>query len=105
MEEPFNQITFAIEGVIAIALELAIRFGRDDRLDRTDLEAYDEPVGVIALVAENRLLKVFSDVYLLCSLLRAAPTCCTTPAASFILASSSGVLLTPGGVDCCSSIF
>ena len=35
----FNQVALGVEGEIAIALDFAIRFGRDNRLDRADLEA------------------------------------------------------------------
>ena len=39
LEESFDQIAFGVEGEIAIAFDFAIRFRRDDRLDRADLEA------------------------------------------------------------------
>ena len=55
MEESFNQIALGVEGEIAIALDFAIRFGRDNRLDRADLEARNVFVGVVALVSEKGL--------------------------------------------------
>ena len=55
LEESFNQIALGVEGEIAIALDFAIRFGRDNRLDRADLEARNVFVGVVALVSEKGL--------------------------------------------------
>ena len=44
------RFAFGVEGEVAIARDLAIRFWRDDRLDRPDFEALDKAVGVVALV-------------------------------------------------------
>ena len=50
-----NQIALGVEGEIAIAFDFAIRFGRDNRLDRADLEARNVFVGVVALVGKKGL--------------------------------------------------
>jgi hypothetical protein len=55
IEEALNEISFGVEGEVAIARELAIRFWRDDRPDGSHFEALDEGVGVVALVAEEGL--------------------------------------------------
>ena len=53
LKETFDEVAFGVEGEGAIASDLAVRFWRDDRLDRPDLEALDEGVGVVAFVAEE----------------------------------------------------
>jgi hypothetical protein len=49
------RLTLGVEGEIAISFDFAIRFGRDDRLVRADLEARNVFVGVVALVGEKGL--------------------------------------------------
>ena len=53
IEKALDEIAFGVEGEVAIARDLAIRFWRDDRLDSSHFEALDEGVGVVALVAEK----------------------------------------------------
>ena len=53
LKETLDEVAFGVEGEVAIARDLAIRFWRDDRLDRPDFEALDKTVGVIAFVAEE----------------------------------------------------
>ena len=53
LKETLDEVALGVEGEVAIASELAIRFWRDDRLDGSRLEALDEGTGVAALVAEE----------------------------------------------------
>ena len=53
LKETLDEVAFGVEGEVAIASDLAIRFWRDDRLDRPDFEALDKAVGVVAFVAEE----------------------------------------------------
>ena len=53
LKETLDEVAFGVEGEVAIARDLAIRFWRDDRLDRPDFEALDKAVGVVAFVAEE----------------------------------------------------
>jgi hypothetical protein len=53
VEEPFDEVTLAVEREIAIAFDLAIGFWRDDDLDRTYFQALDEVIGVITLVCKE----------------------------------------------------
>ncbi len=53
LKETLDEVAFGVKGVVAIARDLAIRFWRDDRLDRPDFEALDKAVGVVAFVAEE----------------------------------------------------
>ena len=53
IEEALDEIAFGVEGEVAIARDLAIRFWRDDRLDSPDFEALDKAVCVVAFVAEE----------------------------------------------------
>jgi hypothetical protein len=55
IEEALDKIAFGVEGEVAIAGDLAIRFWRDDRLDGPDFEALDEGAGVITLIAKEGL--------------------------------------------------
>ena len=51
LKETLDEVAFGVEGEVAIASDLVVRLCRDDRLDGSRLEALDEGVGVIALVA------------------------------------------------------
>ena len=53
IEETLDEVAFGVEREVAIARDLAIRFWRDDRLDRPGFEAFDEGVGIVAFVAEE----------------------------------------------------
>ena len=53
IEETLDEVAFGVEGEVAIASDLAVRFWRDDRLDGSHFEALDEGVGVVALVAKE----------------------------------------------------
>ena len=53
IEETLDEIAFAVEREVAIAFDLAVRFGRDHRLDGALFEAGNEAIGVITLVAEK----------------------------------------------------
>ena len=53
LKETLDEVGFGVEGEVAIARDLAIRFWRDDRLDGADFEALDKAVGVVAFVAEE----------------------------------------------------
>ena len=54
IEEPLDEITLAVKREVAVPLNFAIRFRRDDRLDGAHFEALDEGVAIISLVAEKR---------------------------------------------------
>ena len=53
LKETLDEVAFGVEREVAIARDLAIRFWRDDRLDRPGFEAFDEGVGIVAFVAEE----------------------------------------------------
>lgn len=53
IEEPLDEIAFAVEREVAGTFDFAVRFRRDDRLDGAPFEAGDEAVGVITFVAEK----------------------------------------------------
>src|SRR5271157_5123477 len=53
IEEALDEIAFGVEGEVAIARDLAVRFWRDDRLDGPDFEALNKAAGVVAFVAEE----------------------------------------------------
>jgi hypothetical protein len=53
IEEAFDQIAFGVEGEVAMARDLAIRFWRNDRLDGPHFEGLDKGVDVVALVGEE----------------------------------------------------
>ena len=53
LKETLDEVAFGVEGEVAIASDLAVRLWRDDRLDGSHFEAFDEGVGVVALVAEE----------------------------------------------------
>ena len=53
LKETLDEVAFGVEGEVAIARDLAIRFWRDDRLDSPDFEALDKAVCVVAFVAEE----------------------------------------------------
>ena len=55
LKETLNEVAFGVEGEVAIARDLAIRFWRDDRLNGAEFEVLDKAVGVVALVAEEGL--------------------------------------------------
>ena len=48
-----DQIAFDVEGEVAMARDLAIRFWRNDRLDGPHFEGLDKGVDVVALVGEE----------------------------------------------------
>jgi hypothetical protein len=53
LKETLDEVAFGVEGEVAIAFDLAIRFWRDDRLDGSHFKALDEGAGVVALVAKE----------------------------------------------------
>ena len=60
LKEALDQVALGVEGEVAIARDLTVRFWRNDRLDGAHVEALDEGVGVIALVAEEGFGRHFS---------------------------------------------
>jgi len=55
IEEAFDEIAFAIEHEIARPLGLAVGLGRDDRSDSPLGEGFNERVGIVRLVTNQRL--------------------------------------------------
>ena len=53
LKEAFDEVAFGVEGEVAIAGDFAVRLWRDNRLDRSDFEALDEGVRIVAFVAEE----------------------------------------------------
>ena len=53
LKETLDEVAFGVEGEVAIASDLAVRFWRDDRLDGSPFEALDEGVGIVTLVTEE----------------------------------------------------
>ena len=54
VEEPFDEIAFAIEDEVAIALVFAVRPWRDHDCNVTHFQTLHEGVAVVALVGEDR---------------------------------------------------
>ena len=54
-EESFDEITFAIEGEVAVSLNETVGLGRDDRFDASGLEGQDQTIRVIGFVREKGL--------------------------------------------------
>ena len=55
IEEALDEIAFAVERVVALALDFPVRLGRDDGPDRPDIERGDEAVAVVSLVTDQSL--------------------------------------------------
>ena len=55
VEEPFDEISLAIERKIAIALHLTVGFWRDHWSDCPLIECVDQRIGVVGLVADERM--------------------------------------------------
>ena len=53
LKETLDEVAFGVEGEVAIAGDFAVRLWRDNRLDRSDFEALDEGVRIVAFVAEE----------------------------------------------------
>lgn len=74
IEEAFDEIAFAVECKVAVALDLAVCFWRDHRLDGTHLKALDEGVTVISLVAKHCIgLHLSQEGFSLRNIVRLAP--------------------------------
>jgi len=54
IEEPFDEVSLAIEREVTWALDLPAGLGRDDHGDAARFEIVNETVGIIALIAEKR---------------------------------------------------
>ena len=52
-KESFNEVTFAVEGEVGIALDEPIGFGWNDRGNASRIERLDQGVGIIGLVCEK----------------------------------------------------
>ena len=55
IEEAFDEIAFAVEREIARPLGLAVGLGRDDRSDSPLGEGFNERVGIVRLVTNQRI--------------------------------------------------
>ena len=55
IEEALDEVTFAVEREVARPLDLAVGFGWDDRSDTSLDESIEEWIGIVALVADQRL--------------------------------------------------
>ena len=55
IEEALDEITFAIEREIAVALGLPVGFGRNDGSDSAVVEGRDEGIGIVGLVGNQSL--------------------------------------------------
>src|SRR5271166_1326881 len=53
VEEPLNEIAFAVEGEVARARGFSVGFGWDDGDDRSTVEGGDEGIGVERLVGDQ----------------------------------------------------
>jgi hypothetical protein len=53
VEEPLDEIAFAVEGEVALARGFSVGFGWDDWDDRSSVEGADEGVGVEGLVGDQ----------------------------------------------------
>ena len=53
IEEALDEIAFGVEREVAMALNLAVRFWRNDHRDAAPFETSDEAVAVIALVGKE----------------------------------------------------
>ena len=54
IEEPLDEIAFAVKREVAVPFDFAVGFWRDHRLDDARFEALDEAVAVVSLVGEKR---------------------------------------------------
>ncbi len=74
IEEPFNEVSFAVEREVAVALDLPVRFGRDNRLNGPLLKVLDEGIAVISFVAKHCFgLDLSREGFSLCDVVRLAP--------------------------------
>ena len=55
IEKSLDEISLAVEGEVALALDDAVGLGRNDRCDSPRLQKLDQGVCVISLVAEEGL--------------------------------------------------
>lgn len=55
IEEPLDEVTFAIEGVVAGALDRAAGGWRDDGSDSPPVERLDQAISVVGLIGEQGL--------------------------------------------------
>ena len=62
VEEPFDEIAFAIEREIAIALHFSVRLWRDDSFDPTTLQIGTDGIGIVSLVGKKRLGLPFGQI-------------------------------------------
>ncbi len=61
IEETLDKISLGIKSKIAFPLDLAIRFGWNDRFDGAHFKAPDEVITVISLVTEERFRSNLAD--------------------------------------------
>jgi hypothetical protein len=64
LEEPLDEIAFAVEGEVGFALYDAIGFGRNDRGDATPFERRDQGVGIVSFVTEECAWLYFFEQWL-----------------------------------------
>ena len=55
IEEPFDKVAFAVECKIALSRAFTVGLGRDDRSNSPLGEGVDERVGIVRLVAKQRV--------------------------------------------------
>lgn len=73
VEEPFDEIAFAIEDEIALPLNEAVGLGRDDRFDASGLKGQNQSIRVISFVREKRLGSEVFDQRLRLTQIRGLP--------------------------------
>jgi hypothetical protein len=75
IEKSFDQIAFAVKCEIAVSLNEAVGFGRNDRLDASGLEGQDQSVRVIGFVREKGLRGEGFQQRLCLAQIRGLPRC------------------------------
>jgi len=61
IEETLDEVAFGVEGEVALAVDLAVGFGRDHRRDAAHAQSFDEAVRVVALVGDEGLRLDFGE--------------------------------------------
>jgi hypothetical protein len=54
VKEPFNKVSLAIQGKVGVSLLKAVRLGRNDWLYSPLLKGFDQGIGIIGFVSQER---------------------------------------------------
>lgn len=74
IEELFDEVAFAVEREVVVALDFSVCFGRDHRLNGPHLNALDEGVVAISFVSKHCFgFDLSREYFCLCEVVRLAP--------------------------------